>query len=243
LALGTGLLLGLLGEGLLFAWSQCRRVEEVLFQDFKALALVAQGVGEDRLKLAQERLLFQPEVVSVEFISRQQALEALSKRDPELAKSVTLLGDNPLPAGFEVRFSPQGLEHLSEWVRVAGSVPEISRVEYKQAQLQALLQARADARYLASILALGLWMLAAISFSLFVAGLGDLDRATHWLGDSMPGIGCGALGGALGAALALLAALPLLSSSPFWSWPPGWGVPLVSFAGAMSGWIVSRLVP
>ena len=54
---------------------------------------------EQQITTVRTRLLAMPEVRSVEFVSKEQALEIMKKQTPELADS---LSTNPLPASLEV---------------------------------------------------------------------------------------------------------------------------------------------
>lgn len=243
IALALGLWQGVVGEGLLFAWAQARRAQEALAADFRLLALLSEGLDEERLNMARERLLFLPDTQAVEYVPRERALEGLAVRDPELARAVSLLGENPLPAGFEVRLTPDGVARLSGWLEAAGRIAEIARIEYRAPQAQAILQARADARYLALLLSLGLWGLALGSFFYLIPGFAEPERLLHTLWESLPMPVWGAGGGAIGTGAALALALPLNSGSPFWVWPPTWGLALLVAGGAMAGWIADRLLP
>ena len=243
IALALGLWQGLVAEGLFFAWAQCRQVEQTLASDFRLIALLGDGVDEERQNMARERLLFQPDTRSVEFIPRERALEGLASREPDLARAAGLLGENPLPSGFEVKLTADGLSRLSRWLDAAGKIPDIVRVDYRAPQAQAVLQARADKLYLALILSLGFWGLALAAFYFCIPGFAEPEHALHTLWEAAPMLGWGLGGSAIGTGLALAIAVPLSTSSPFWMWPPAWGLGIIAASGLMTGWIADRLLP
>lgn len=242
IALALGLWQGLVGTGLFFAWSQCRQAELTLAGDFKLLAFLADGADEERQNMVRESLLFQPDTRSVEFVSKDRALEGLAVREPDLARAAGLLGDNPLPSGFEVKLSGAGIARLSKWLEAAGKIPGIARVEYRAPQADAVVQARADKNFLALILSAGLWLLALAAFYLLIPGFTEPEHLLHSVWESVPVMGWGLGGAAAGTGLALAIALPLATGSPFWQWPPAWGLGIVVASGILTGWIADRLL-
>ncbi|OGS35743.1 MAG: hypothetical protein A2506_03905, partial [Elusimicrobia bacterium RIFOXYD12_FULL_66_9] len=198
---------------------QCRRLESALRDDFRVV-LFLRAEGKDaptRLKVLEEKLLAQPEVAQVRYVSAHEALEALKREDPEMVDAVALVGENPLPGGFEVTPTSESLPHLLTWIDSVQNLSDWSDVRWKPAQLQAILRARLYGHWMRLVLsslfcaaaALVLW---ALSASLRAPVRGG-ERALCV---------AGALGGAAGLALAVLAAWPLRHDGLFWSWAPLW---------------------
>src|SRR6187551_393770 len=106
---------GLAGETLLLAERHCSRLEASLRDDFRVVLFTRASLEESRAKVLEEKLRSAPEVADVRFIPADEALAALKRDDPELADSVALVGDNPLPAAFEVRPAPEAFTHLGAW--------------------------------------------------------------------------------------------------------------------------------
>jgi len=100
------------------------------------LADSARRVEEDLLR---ERLTTDPAVLSVEFISKEAAYQIFKKefQDETLIKN---LGENPLPASFEVKMRGGDLDpqKLSEWVTRIKKQVGVGEVQYGRQRLKDL---------------------------------------------------------------------------------------------------------
>lgn len=207
---------GLAGQTLLFAERHCSRLEAALRDDFRvALFLPAPARSEaGRIKILEEKLRSQPEVLEVRFVSADEAFAALKRDDPELAESVALVGDNPLPAAFEVRPSPEALTHLGAWLDGARRLADWSDMRYKSGQLQAMLRLRFYAYLLRMTLSALLCLVSGLALALLAAATrapaaAQTRTLAAWAG----------LGGVCGMALAVLIAWPLRRDELLWAWP------------------------
>jgi cell division protein FtsX len=222
----------LAGQSLLLVEGQCRRLESALRSDFRVVFFLRGGMSEAKREVLEEKLRAQPEVASVRWVSPDDALGALRRVDPDLVDSVALVGDNPLPGGFEVTPAPEALPRLAAWIDSAQDLADWSDVRWKPAQLQAILRARLYARWLRLTLntlfcaaaALALWAL----FGSLGGGPGGAPLA--WTG---------ALGGVAGLAFAAAAAWPLRRDGLLWAWPSPWTQAAVVAACAALGWSLS----
>ena len=89
---------------------------------------------------AVERLLSQGDIVaSHEFVSKAEALTRFKQTFSELAASVEGLGDNPLPASFEVRLRPTGGDQLDNLGRRLREAKGVADVRYDRQWLNRLL--------------------------------------------------------------------------------------------------------
>ena len=227
---------GLAGETLLFAERHCSRLEAALREDFRVVLFLSSSPRseEGRLKILEEKLRAQPEVLEVRFISADEALAVLKRNDPELAESVALVGDNPLPAAFEVRPAPEALTHLGFWLDGARRLADWSDMRYKSAQLHALLRLRFYAHLLRTALSALLCLISGLALALLATAsrapaAGRTRALTAWAG----------LGGACGMAFAVLIALPLRRDELLWAWPPlSAQAALLAFCACL-GWSLS----
>src|SRR4051812_48426553 len=189
---------GLAGETLLLAERHCSRLEAALRDDFRVVLFVRASLEEARAKGLEEKLRAQPEVQDARFVSADEALAALKRDDPELAESVALVGDNPLPSAFEVRPAPDALTRLPSWLDGVQRLADWSDLRYKPAQLQAILRLRFYSRVLRLSLSTLLCLGAGLALSLlFTSGRASGDRRLA---------GWAAAGGVAGAAIAALIA-------------------------------------
>ena len=222
---------GLAGETLLLAERQCSRLEASLRDDFRVVLFTRASLEEARAKVLEEKLRAAPEVADVRFISANEALAGLKRDDPELAESVALVGDNPLPAAFEVRPTPDALTHLGAWIDGAQRLADWSDLRYKPGQVQAILRLRFYAHLLRMTLSTLLCLIAGIA-------LAALSASSRALG-SVAYILRAAGGGAMGAALALAISWPLHRDELLWAWPHPLAQVSLLAACATLGWSLS----
>jgi cell division protein FtsX len=224
---------GLAGETLLLAERHCTRLESSLRDDFRVVLFTRASLEEARVKVLEEKLRAAPEVADVRFISADEALAALKRDDPELAESVALVGDNPLPAAFEVRPTPESLTHLSAWVGGVQRLADWSDVRYKHGQVQVILRLRFYTYFLRMTLSTLLCLLTglalgALSTSVRAGGAGRREPVL-WA----------TAGGAVGALLAVAISWPLHRDELLWAWPQPFAQIALLAACATLGWSLS----
>lgn len=216
---------GLAGETLLLAERHCSRLEASLRDDFRVVLFTKPSLEEARAKVLEEKLRAAPEVADVRFISADDALAALKRDDPELAESVALVGDNPLPAAFEVRPSPESLTHLGAWLDGAQRLADWSDLRYKPGQVQAILRLRFYAHLLRMTLSTLVCLIAGLALG---ALSGPRPKAAPIL--------WAVAGGAAGALVAIAIAWPLRRDELLWAWPGPLSQACVLAACATLGW-------
>ena len=223
---------GLAGQTLLLAERHCSRLEASLRDDFRVVLFLRAHLEKGRIKVLEEKLRAGSDVADVRFISADDALAALKRGDPELAESVALVADNPLPAAFEVRPAPQALTHLGAWLDEAQRLADWSDVRYKSSQLQAILRLS----FYAHVLRVTLNALLCLAAGLTLAALAGTARVSaaglrlaFWAG----------LGGAFGSILATAVAWPLRRDEMLWALPAPPAQLALLAACAMLGWSLS----
>ena len=228
----AGLLCGTIGEALLSLDAQVRHLEEVLIADFRVVAFLSEEMAESKWRVAEERLRALPGTREVRFVSRDGALESLREQDPELARSVALLGENPLQSAFEIELAPEAVSRTASWARSAGELPGIGDIRFKPRQVQAVVQCQFYSRFLrlVSSLAAFFW-LAGCAAALWKALAEDDGRAGP--GGLRARLAAAALSCAAGMGVVLLAALPLRSSPAAWASPYGWSQALLLLVGTL----------
>ena len=214
LAFAFALAAAVSGESLVLLRAQITDFEKLSREDFRVLFFLKAELPESRRLVLEEKLLGLPEVESVRFIPRDEALAALRREDQKLADSVAWMGENPLPSAFEVRPSPGALGHFESWLEAARGAADWADARYRQAQVRAILQAALYGHFLGVILSFLLCVAAAIlAAALWRAPASFLARAT------VSGAFLPAAGAAAGIILALAAAWPARPYLPWWRVP------------------------
>ncbi|MDD5628898.1 MAG: permease-like cell division protein FtsX [Elusimicrobia bacterium] len=216
---------GMAGESLLLVRTQVGHFESLLRQDFRVLLFLKNDPPESQAKVLEDKLLGLPEVSEARFVSRDAALAALRREDPELVDSVTWVGDNPLRPAFEVRPAPAALGRFEAWLEDVRGVADWADLRYRPGEVRAILQAQLYGHFLSLVLSCLLCLAcAALAAALWWGRWPAASRpaaAVLWAG----------LGAALGLGLALAAAWPARPYLPWWELPAA-GPQLAAWAAA-----------
>lgn len=228
-----GLVIGVGGETFLFMRAQCSRAEALLFEDFRVLGFLASELSEPKAQVLEEKARALPGVAQARYLSRDAALDELGARDPEMVRSVALLGDNPLQPVLELRPSPEIAGRWTVFLDGVSRLPGLVEARYREAELGAVLQAQFYRRFLdlASSLAAFVWCLGGAAGLWGIVGRKEPERGLEGLGPRLVAAACGA---ALGLGLVYAALQPLKSSSRWWAWPPAASHAALVLAGALA---------
>ncbi|OGR83879.1 MAG: hypothetical protein A3J74_04895 [Elusimicrobia bacterium RIFCSPHIGHO2_02_FULL_57_9] len=235
-----GLAVGLGGETLLFMERQCQNIEQLLYDDFKVVLFLNKDIGREKAKTLEERLRALPDVEAVNSVSQLQAMETLRRDNPELIEAVTLLGDNPLNPGCEIRLAAQRLPKIGEWISSAQGLAPWADIRYKPAQVRAILQAQFYRHFidlaLSSILCLA-------AFAALAALWSSLRERRTWSWRAVilyfaPPIAACAAGAAVGMGLVALMALPMRLFIPWVAWPLASRQVVLVLSAAIAGWAI-----
>jgi hypothetical protein len=232
-----GLLAGLSGEALLLLRQHCLGAETALAEDFRVLAFVKESVSDSKLKVLEERLRSMPHVKETRFVSADESLAALREQEPELVESVTWLGENPLPAAFEVRLDPGSLARFPEWLGAAETVLDDLDVRYKAGQVRAVMQLQFYGHFLTIVLCGALCLAALAAVTALSWTRSPLRFSRH-----APSTLTTAAGAAAGIGAACLLVLPMKAHFAWWAVPDS-GAQLTLLGGAtllgltMSPWL------
>ena len=252
----VGLIGGLGGETLLFFESQCARVEEALKDDFRILLFLKSDVDEGRRKVLDEKLLALPDVEGIRYVSSGDALAELRRRDPELAESALIVGDNPLSPAYELRLSNEGFGRVPALIAAARAVEGWADVRYKPAQVRSILQAQYCRHLLAVVFSAMLCLVLMLALAALWragrgAGLGrsgasPVEGGAGWgrfgWGFRFPAFSpaplAAAAGAAAGAGLTALIAIPIKLLTSWWAWPSLASQAVLVAGAAVAGWVL-----
>lgn len=222
----AGLLCGVVGETLLFLEAQARRVETVLADDFRIVLFLSSEPAEAKRKALEERLRALPGTRDVRYVSRDEALESLRRQDPEITRSVALLGENPLQSAFEARLEPESISRASQWADGAGRLDGLADIRFKPLEVQAVVQCQFFVRFLRLAVSLSAFFWLAGAAAGLWAAL-RLREARGVVEGLPPRLALAAIGAAGGMSLVFVAALPLKTA------PAGWASPTASAQAAL----------
>jgi len=118
-------------SALLFGLQQALGSAENSVRPALAVAVLLQStVTDDQARtLLTEAKSRDPEVLSVLYVSKAEALQEASK-DPALSKSLMLLKENPLPASLIIRYSDRAWMERSEPAEPLKSLPEVQEIRW-----------------------------------------------------------------------------------------------------------------
>ncbi|MBR4592761.1 MAG: permease-like cell division protein FtsX [Elusimicrobiaceae bacterium] len=85
-----------------------------LNDSFKVILTLPDNTAPEKLSHLQEFLKNQAEVATVKFVSPSEALNEVRRQNPQLVESLLFMGQNQMPAYFELRLEPSATGHLEE---------------------------------------------------------------------------------------------------------------------------------
>lgn len=111
-----------------------KNVTGTLQSDIEVIVYLDPGASEQVVSLVQRRLETEPAVVTLTFVSKEQALREFSEQFPEESLLLEGMDANPLPASVVVNLSPRFLdtESLSAFAERVKQLPGVTHVAYSQ---------------------------------------------------------------------------------------------------------------
>ena len=202
------------------------------------LLVVQDKMPQQDLRALESKIHSLPDVLQARFVTKEDGLLLLKNKDPELAKSIVLFGDNPIPEFFEVKIDDNAIGNIDAWldsnVYKAG-LKGISGVLYKAEEAYAILQVNFYRSFIRLSLALAALSLVLFSFFVELSAVKKMPvmpsvrHASGW-------IFSGILGGATASLLCWMLVFPMKYLSPMlWSYSSlKWQCALL-LAGALLG--------
>ena len=222
----------MLGQSLLLLHAHCAAVDGWLRRDFRVVAFLDRGVDEVRRTVAEEKLRAIEGTSAVRFVSTADSLEELAQ-DPDLARSVAFLGENPLPGAVEVELDERP-GRGSRWM-LGGISPALGT------SIQTSSGARdMQMRFYRELLSLSLTLAAGALLFAFSSFLWRRRERGAWDASAARGAAVAGTGAAAGMFLVALLALPLQRRDALRAWPPAAAQAGLLLAGAASGWMLQE---
>ncbi|WP_447973325.1 cell division protein FtsX [Nitrospira sp. Kam-Ns4a] len=111
-----------------------------LQEDIRVIVYLREGLAPQAVADLQRRLKSQPEVVTLIYVSKEQALADFTREFPGDAPLLQGLGENPLPASLEVTLAPafRSPAAVRRWAERVQALPEVEQVQYSREWIENL---------------------------------------------------------------------------------------------------------
>jgi cell division transport system permease protein len=105
-----------------------------LQDDIKVIVYLHDNLSQQDILELQHRIKAEPEVASLAYVSKEQALADFRTQFPAESHLLQGLGENPLPASFVVTLVPRfrSSNAVKRWSDRLRSVPEVAQVQYSR---------------------------------------------------------------------------------------------------------------
>ncbi len=134
--------------GFLLVTSNLQRYVQQWMESAELSVFLADGIADDDREAIRARLSGDAAVRSVDYLSKEQALERFRAGFPELTDVATTVGSNPFPASFEVRLHPgQGVADAAAALATAVTpLAGVADVQFDRRWLERVLSLIAGVR-------------------------------------------------------------------------------------------------
>jgi cell division transport system permease protein len=111
-----------------------------LQDDIKVIVYLHDNLSQQGILELQHRIKAEPEVASLAYVSKEQALADFRTQFPAESHLLQGLGENPLPASFVVTLVPRfrSSDAVKRWSDRLRSVPEVAQVQYSREWIENL---------------------------------------------------------------------------------------------------------
>jgi len=125
----------------LIVYSNVRQITGGWVREVEISAYLREGVDADRVAELKAALWENPEIASITYVSKEEALARFRKQNPDAAYLVDGLAENPLPASLEIGLSirARSREAVERLVTRLRAVPEFEEVQYGREWTESLL--------------------------------------------------------------------------------------------------------
>jgi len=118
----------------LLLYLNLRSVVGSLQDDLKVIVYVHDNLSAQGVADLQQRLKGEPEAAALTYVSKEKALADFRAQFPSEQSLLQGLGDNPLPASFEVTLAPRyrSTDAVKRWTDRLKAVPGVAQVQYSR---------------------------------------------------------------------------------------------------------------
>jgi len=118
----------------LLLYLNLRGVASSLEDDIQVIIYLTDGQSPQAIEDFQRRLRAEPQVATLSYVSKEQALADFRTQYPAEHQLLQGLGENPLPASLVVTMSPRfrSPEAVKHWAERLNGVPGVAQVQYNR---------------------------------------------------------------------------------------------------------------
>ena len=137
---------------------------ETVEERVEIVAYMRDGVLSDEILLARSEIESLPEVLTVDYVTKDEALETARRELPEFGELFTDLDVNPLPASLEVQLRPgnQNPETVARVAQHAENFPFVESVQFGREWVDKVFMLRRMGGLTAVVLGIGFAVVAAL---------------------------------------------------------------------------------
>ncbi len=124
----------------LLLYVNLRTIAGLLQEDIKVIVYLDDGLAAGTLAELEQRLKADRAVASLTYVSKEQALTEFQAQFPSESHLLEGLGQNPLPASYEITLAPQfrASDSVKRWAERVQTLPGVTQVEYSQDVIETL---------------------------------------------------------------------------------------------------------
>ena len=124
----------------LLVYFNLKAVANLLQEDFQVVVYLEDELSQQEIRELQQQMHEAPEVEALAYVSKDQALEEFRKQFPSDSHLLQGLGENPLPASFEVVLVPalRSAKSVKRWAGGIRDIPGVADVQYSREWLERL---------------------------------------------------------------------------------------------------------
>jgi cell division transport system permease protein len=124
----------------LLVYFNLKAVANLLQEDFQVVVYLEDDLSQQEIRELQRQIDEAPAVEALVYVSKDQALEEFRKQFPSDSHLLQGLGENPLPASFEVVLVPalRSAKSVKRWAGGIRDIPGVADVQYSREWLERL---------------------------------------------------------------------------------------------------------
>ncbi len=124
----------------LLLYVNLRIIAGLLQEDIRVMIYLDDGLTAEALAEIEQRLKVDRAVASFTYVSKEQALTEFQAQFPSESHLLEGLGQNPLPASYEITLAPpfRSLDSVRRWAERVQTLPGVAQVEYSQDLIETL---------------------------------------------------------------------------------------------------------
>ncbi len=124
----------------LLLYLNLKEMADSLHEDFQVVVYVSDDLAAQDISKLRQTMKEDPGVESLTYVSKEQALKDFREQFPAESHLLDGLGENPLPASFEVTLAPslRSPASVTRWTERLRGLPGVAEVRYSREWIESL---------------------------------------------------------------------------------------------------------